>query len=126
MTLCTSSNPADASPVCANTAVLAGWFVFVDNNANGQWDSAWTFNDVDGDGNQDVEETDGPDPDSVWTALQADEDIDLDGNQDVAEVDVAEDVLYRHDPLPATITARASANPRNSSCQIAISAGACA
>ena len=111
VTLCTSANPAAASPTCANTAVLTGWFVFVDNNANGQWDSAWTFNDVDGDGNQDVEEVDGPDADAVWTALQPDEDIDLDGNQDVAEPDVAEDVLYRHDPLPTTISARASANP---------------
>lgn len=111
VTLCTSVNPNDADPACAASDTLAGWFVFVDNNNNGQWDDAWTFNDVDGDGNQDVEEVDGPDGDAVWTAMQPDEDIDLDGNQDVEEPDVAEEVLYRHDPLPATISARASANP---------------
>lgn len=111
VTLCSSANPNAAAPTCAASPLLTGWFVFVDNNANGQWDSAWTFNDIDGDGNKDVAETDGPDADTVWTALQPDEDIDLDGNQDVAEVDVPEDVLYRHDPLPTTITARASADP---------------
>lgn len=111
VTLCTSTNPNDADPACGATDVLNGWFVFVDNNNNGQWDDDWTFDDIDGDGFQDVEETDGPDADTVWTANQPDEDIDDDGNQDVAEPDVAEVVLYRHDPLPATISARASANP---------------
>jgi prepilin-type N-terminal cleavage/methylation domain-containing protein len=111
VTVCTSTDPLAAAPSCANTPDLRGWIVFVDNDADGQWDSAATFVDVDGDGNQDVLEEDGPDADSVWTALQPDEDIDGDGNQDVEEPDVPEVILTQHDLLPGTISGRGSANP---------------
>lgn len=111
VTVCTSADPLDAAPVCADTSDLLGWVVFVDNDADGQWDAAATFVDVDGDGNQDVLEEDGPDADLVWTALQADEDVDLDGNQDVEEPDVPEVIITQHARLPATISGRSSADP---------------
>lgn len=109
--VCTSNNALSAAPACTSSANLTGWIVFVDSNGNGQWDAAWTFDDVDGDGRQDVLELDGPDADTVWTAGQLDEDLDNDGNQDVAEADVAEVLLAQHAPLDAGITSRGSTNP---------------
>jgi prepilin-type N-terminal cleavage/methylation domain-containing protein len=107
--MCTSDNALDAEPACADSAELTGWIVFVDNNGNGQWDAAWTFSDFDGDGNQDVEESDlngdGWDPDDPA------EDIDDDDSQDVEEPNVAEAIVLQHAPLPGTISARSSADP---------------
>lgn len=111
VTLCTASD-LDATPACNTAATgMVGWIMFVDNNRNGQWDDN-TFDDIDGDGHQDVEEDDGADADLVWTAHQLDEDLDDDGHQDVAEATIpAEQVLAVHAPLRDTISNRSSMNP---------------
>ena len=108
--VCSSADAMATAPQCAASALLTGWIVFVDSNGNGQWDDDWTFNDVDGDGNQDVEETDA-NSDGVWDPDDPAEDIDGDGNQDVLEPDVEEVVLLQHEPLPAGIVARSSVSP---------------
>ena len=100
VSLCTSDNPQDAAPDCAVSADLAGWIVFVDANGNGARDDA-SFDDVDGDGNQDSDEdTDGD------GLLGPGEDLDGDGNLDVDEASIAAElVIAQHDPLAATIAA---------------------
>jgi len=66
VTLCTSANPLDANPTCANSPLLTGWIAFVENNPN---------------------------------------------PVDFGQRDAGEAVLLQREPIPATITARASANP---------------
>ena len=106
VTVCTSSNALNATPSCANSNLLSGWIVFVDNNGNGQWDNT-SFDDVDGDGFQDSDEDANGDG-----ALDPGEDTDGDGNLDVDEATVpAELVLQQHGPLPGTISSRSSVSP---------------
>jgi type IV fimbrial biogenesis protein FimT len=98
--VCTADDPLAATPACAGEATLNGWVVFVDSNSDGAWNGA-SFNDVDGDGNQD------PDEDLDGNGLlDPGEDVDADGNLDVAEDSIpAEDILLTHAPLHSGITA---------------------
>ncbi len=107
--ICTSDDALDTTPTCADTDSLTGWIVFVDSNGNGERDTDWTFSDVDGDGHQDVEETDLNG--DGWDPSDPLEDVDSDGNQDVDEPAVGEAVIAQHAPLPASISARGSVDP---------------
>lgn len=103
VTICTSANPLDADPDCAASPLLTGWVVFVDNNQNGERDDT-SFDDIDGDGHQDVDEDLNGDG-----VLDPGEDVDGDGDLDVAEPTIpAELILAQHAPLPGTVTARGS------------------
>ena len=100
VSLCTSTNPLDAGPDCAVSTNLAGWIVFVDADGNGARDDA-SFDDVDGDGNQDTDEDA-----NANGLLDPGEDLDGDGNLDVDEEAIAAElVIAQHGPLAATITA---------------------
>ena len=98
--VCTSADPLAADPACDDDSTLNGWFVFVDNNADGVWDEASVV-DVDGDGDELDEDTNGNGTEDPGEDTAGDND----GTFDQTEPVEAEAILLQHAPLEQGITA---------------------
>ena len=98
--VCTSADPLEAEPDCDDEAAVNGWFVFVDNNADGVRDAASVV-DVDGDGDELDEDTNGNGIEDPGEDTAGDND----GTFDQVDAVEAEAVLLQHAPLDAGITA---------------------
>ncbi len=100
--MCTSADPLEEEPACDDEAALNGWFIFVDNNADGIWDAASVV-DVDGDGDElDEDANDNGIEDAGEDAAG-----DNDGTFDQVDAVEAEVILLQHAPLDGGITAGA-------------------
>lgn len=98
--VCTAADPLSTTPACDDEPTLNGWFVFVDNNADGAWDDESEV-DVDGDGDLLDEDANN---NGIEDAGEDDAGDDDDTFDQVAPV-AAEDILLQHAPLDSGITA---------------------